>query len=134
MVALLLACALASGCISLARIRTGVAPGRSEVLALQKGAGLHEVLSICGVPQETLVQPDGLLLIYRERQFDFRRVGFEPAGALSAVDISGLISTALSNLKLVLQWGDFSERRLVVLFGQDERLLAYAFRDGAGKR
>ena len=133
-VALSLCLVLLFGCTALVRTRTGVAPTRLQVSELKTGASLREVLELCGAPLETLVQPDGLLLVYRERYFNYTRVGFEPGLLVGAVDITGLVAGALSNLQLVLQWGFVSERRLVVLFDSDERVSAYAFRDRRGRR
>jgi hypothetical protein len=118
-----------SGCISLVRTETGTVPPSSTVAGLQRGASLEEVLAVCGVPVQTLAQPDGLLLIYRERHYDFKRVGFEPAIAVVLIDFTGIVSTMLRNLKLVFEWGKVAERRLVVLFDEDDRLAAFAYRD-----
>ncbi len=128
-IALLVCSWISGGCVSMARTETGSAPGDETVASLEKGASLDEVLALCGVPVQTLVQPDGLLLIYRERHFDYKRIGFEPSAATAFFDMTGLITEVLSNLKLVLQWGDIKERRLVILFDEDERLLAHAYRD-----
>ena len=125
---------LSSGCVSLARTQTGSAPASESIAALQKGASLGDVLALCGVPLQTLVQPDGLLLIYRERHYNFKRIGFEPSTVATFVDFTRFVREALANFKLVLQWGDVKERRLVVLFDEDERLLAYAHRDAEGNR
>ena len=128
-VGLLLAANLLSGCVSLARTETGSAPEPAIEADLRRGASLAEVLALCGVPLETIVQPDGLLLIYRARYYDFKRMGFEPALLLGLVDFTGFVRAAFQNIKLVLEWGQVKERRLVILFDEEERVLAYAYRD-----
>ena len=129
---LLLGAACASGCVSLIRVKQGSAPDASTVAGLQKGATLAEVLTLCGAPVEAVAQPDGLLLIYRERRYDLQRIGFDPSRGLGAVDASGVVANALGNLKLIIEWGEMVESRLVVLFDRDERVVAFAYRDEEG--
>lgn len=122
------------GCVSLARSEIGSAPTPEVVAQLEEGTSFGDVLATCGVPFEIIEQPDGRLLVYRERHYRFRRVGFEPALLVGLVDITGALRAALANLKLVFEWGRVEERRLVVLFDRDERLLAVAYRDVDGAR
>jgi hypothetical protein len=120
---------IGTGCISLIETETGSAPGPEAVERLRKGASLDVVLEICGAPVQTVAQPDGLLLVYRERHYDFKRVGFEPGIVASLVDFTGIIRTTLENMKLVFEWGVVVERRLVVLFDKQDRVSAIAYRD-----
>jgi hypothetical protein len=118
-----------SGCVSLARSEIGSAPPPETVARLEVGASFEEVIDTCGVPLETIEQPDGRLLIYRERHYQFRRFGFEPGLVIGLVDITGIVGAALANLNLVLEWGEVDERRLVVLFDPEKRMSAFAYRD-----
>jgi hypothetical protein len=119
----------AGGCISLARSEIGSAPEAASVAQLRKGASFQDVIEICGVPMETIQQREGRLVIYRERHYRFRRIGFDPGLVAGFVDITGLLRAAIANLKLVLEWGRVEERRLVVLFDRDDRVSAVAYRD-----
>jgi len=133
-VALLLAGNVLVGCVSLVRTETGSAPPPVVAAELRRGASLAEVLSKCGVPLETIAQPDGLLLIYRARYYDFKRMGFEPALLLGVVDFTGFARAILQNIKLVFEWGKVEERRLVVLFDENEQMVAHAYRDAGEAR
>jgi hypothetical protein len=126
---LLLLSLFAGGCISLARSEIGSAPEAASVAQLRKGASFQDVIEICGVPMETIQQREGRLVIYRERHYRFRRIGFDPGLVAGFVDITGLLRAAIANLKLVLEWGRVEERRLVVLFDRDDRVSAVAYRD-----
>lgn len=116
------------GCVSIAKSEIGSVPSPQVVAELQKGAALAEVVSTYGVPIETIVQPDGILFIYRERHYRLRRVGFEPGLIAGGVNVTGILGAVLANLKLVFEWGKVEEGRLVVLFDEDERLAAVAYR------
>jgi hypothetical protein len=126
---LLLSSLFAGGCISLAKSEIGSAPEPATVAQLRKGVTFEEVVEICGVPMETIYQREGILLIYRERHYRFKRFGFDPGLVAGLVDITGLVRTAVANLKLILEWGRVEERRLVVLFDRDDRVAAIAYRD-----
>lgn len=117
------------GCVALAKTETGSAPSAQVVSELGESATLNDVLSICGVPLETIVQPDGLLLIYRARYSDFKRVGFEPGVAIGLVDFTGIGRAILQNIKLVFEWGKVEDRSLVVLVGPEDRVIGLAYRD-----
>jgi len=122
------------GCVSVARSEIGSAPEPSAIAGLSPGSTFDDVIAACGVPLETIVQPDGRLLIYRERHYTFRRLGFEPGLLAAFIDVTGFLRAAVANLELVLEWGQVAERRLVVLFDDEDRVAAIAYRDLAGDR
>lgn len=131
--AVLLSAALfSSGCVSFVRTRQGTAPDAPALQALQSQATLAEVLQACGTPTETWLAPDGLILVYREQQYAFDRLGLSVSQILTFVDVSQVAATVLSNLRLILERGRMSERRLVVQLDGDDRLVAFAYSDFEG--
>ena len=124
--------AVASGCFTLARTEAGSVPSSEAVAAIREGAALEAVVARLGPPLQMVDQADGLLLVYRERATVWRRIGIQPGLLLQLVDLSGVIGAAAANLSFVYEWGHVSERRLVVLFDEDERVETVAYRGRAG--
>ena len=118
------------GCVSIAHTETGSAPPPEAVAGVREGEPIEDVVARLGVPLQTVDQANGKLIVYRKRDYVFRRLGFEPGVALRFVDVTGLVSSFIANVKLVLEWSDVDERRLVVLFDEEERVQAIAYRPG----
>ena len=121
-----------SACFTLARTEQGSAPSAAGVAEIRRGARLEYVIERLGAPVQTVEQREGLLLVYRAREFVWRRIGIQPGLLFQFVDPVGGVGAALSNLSFVYQWGDVSERRLVVLFDEEQRVETVAFRDQGG--
>jgi hypothetical protein len=123
-----------AGCATVSRDVVGTVPPAAAVAAVGEGASIGEVLEHLGAPLEYWSSPDGLLLIWRERRYDFERLQLDPSFGLRFVSLDPTIGSALANLRLVLQRGKLREQRLAVLFDRAGRVIAVAERDGDGKR
>ena len=82
------------GCVTVAESEAGYVPSPARIAELRKGASFAEVIETCGVPVETFDQPDGKLLVYRNRLSLYRRIGFEPAVARAP---DGAVDTPAAN-------------------------------------
>jgi hypothetical protein len=103
-------------------------------VAVHEGASVAEVLERLGAPLEYWSAPDGLLLIWRARRYDYDRLEFDTSRALTLLAFEPLVGTALRNLKLVLERGALHEERIAVLLDRNGRVIAVAQRDAAGQR
>ena len=131
---LLVLAAASSGCVTLNRHRLGDVPPPNEVVAVQEGDTVGEVLARLGAPLEWWQSPDSLIVIWREWHYDYDRLELDPSRPLGYVPIDPLLGSLLQNLKLILERGTLREERLAVLFDRDGRVIAVAHRDGEGKR
>jgi hypothetical protein len=75
-----------------------------------------------------------MLLIWRERRYDYDRFEFNPARGLSRLSLDPLLGSALSNLKLILERGTLREERVAVLFDLNGRVVAVSQRDAENRR
>jgi hypothetical protein len=123
-----------SGCYTMLRGVEEKAPSTESIRGLTVGAPVAEVLEQLGVPNETWAQPDGLLLVYRQRFYDYDRVGIDPSSTLRFIDVSQTTSGLLENLSLTLEWGRLTENRLALLFDPEQRLVTWAWRGRDGTR
>lgn len=116
------------------RTTVGTVPPAAAVTAIDAGASIGEVLARLGVPVEYWSAPDGLLLIWRERRYDFDHVDFDPSLGLPLASLDPTIGSLLANLRLTLERGTLREERVAVLFDRAGRVVAVAHRDGEGRR
>jgi hypothetical protein len=126
--------ALAPGCVTLGRTKTGTMPPADAIEGLRKGEPLGAVVRRCGAPVEAHLHGGGLLILYRERRYDYDRLGLDPSRAVGYLGVNSAAGDALSNLKLVLERGTLAEDRLALLFDRDDRLVAIAYRGADGRR
>lgn len=122
------------GCVALGRYRVGEVPSSEAIAAVAEGANIEEVLARLGAPVESWMAPDGLLLIWRERSYNYERLEIDPSRPLGYVSIDPFLGAALENIKLILERGALREDRVAVLFDRDGRVIAVAQRDGEGRR
>lgn len=122
------------GCVTLGRTTSGGIPPAAAVAEIRKGDGVGHVLARLGAPVELSVAPDGMLFIWRERAYEFDRLGIDPSRAISFLDLGGIASDALSNLRLILERGTMRDERVAVLFDPAGRVTAVAHRDREGRR
>jgi hypothetical protein len=132
--AALLAAAMAAGCAAVGRNVTGSVPAPAAVGAVEEGASVGDVLARLGAPLEYWLAPDGMLLIWRRRHYDYERLELDPSQGLSFLSVDPVVGTVLSNLKVILERGHASEDRIAVLFDGDGRVIAVAARDREGQR
>src|SRR5690606_10961316 len=101
----------------------------AAIADIRPGQPLAEVLAACGAPLEMWRQPEGLLLIYRRRHYDFTRVGIDPSRGIRLFGISNAAATtALGNLKLTYETAELTADRLAVLLDRADRVVAVAYR------
>jgi hypothetical protein len=112
----------------------GTVPPPAAVTAIAEGASIGEVLERLGAPMEYSLAPDGLLLIWRERRYDFDHVDLDPSLGLPLASLDPTIGSVLANFKLTLERGTLREERVAVLFDHAGRVIAIAHRDGEGRR
>ena len=124
--------AAATACVTVGRTTIGSMPPEDAVRALKKGASVAEVLRSCGAPVEAWSQPEGLLLVYRRRHYNFGRYGFDASQALRVVDASNDVAAVVANLSLTIEEGTLGDDRLAVLFDRDGRLVTLAARTWDG--
>jgi hypothetical protein len=129
-----LAAALLAGCATLGRTTTGTMPPPAAIEAVALGATVDEVLARLGAPVEYWRAPDGLLLVWRARRYDFDRLELDPSNGLSFVSLEPTLGAALANVRLTLERGTLREERVAVLFDAGGRVVAVAHRDGGGRR
>jgi hypothetical protein len=122
------------GCVALGRYRVGDVPSVAAVTEVPEGASIADVLTRLGAPVESWMAPDGLLLVWRERRYDYERLEIDPSRPLGYVPIDPVLGSALENIKLILERGTLREERVAVLFDRDGRVVAVAQRDGEGRR
>jgi hypothetical protein len=123
-----------SGCVVLGRNTSGTVPAAAAVAALSEGATIDQVLERLGAPLEYFMAPDGLLLVWRERRYDYDRLELDASRGLSFVSLDPIVGSVLNNLRLVLERGKLHEERIAVLFDQGGRVIAVAHRDAEGTR
>jgi hypothetical protein len=128
------AAAASGGCVTIGRTTTGSSPSAEATIGLNPGAPISLVLRRLGAPTETWRQPEGLILLYRKRTYDYDRLGFEPSRAIAILSLDPILGDALSNLKLTLERANLLEERVAVLFDRDNRVVAVAHRDCEGRR
>lgn len=132
--ALAVAAGMLAGCAWMGRTTVGTVPRPADVRALDEGASVGEVLERLGVPVEYWFAPDGLLLIWRERRYDFDHLDIDPSLGLPLVSLEPTIGSMLANFKLTLERGTLREESVAVLFDRSGRVVAIAHRDGEGRR
>jgi hypothetical protein len=123
-----------SGCVVLGRNTVGSVPSPAAVAGVPVGADVEDVLQRLGAPVELSIAPDGMLLIWRERHYDYDRFEFNPSRGLSRLSLDPVLGSALSNLKLILERGTLREERVAVLFDRDGRVVAVSQRDAENRR
>jgi len=121
----------APGCVALGRGQAGSIPSQETISALEEGDTIAVVLTSCGPPLEVWRHPDGMVLIWRSRRFDYDRIGIDPSRAVSFLEVANVAATLLSNLKLTFEWATAFEDRLVAIFDRSDRLVAWAYREGS---
>ncbi len=131
---LALALGALSGCVVLGRNTVGSVPSAAAVAGVPLGAEIGEVVQRLGAPIDLSLAPDGMLLIWRERRYDYDRFDFDPSQGLSFLSLDPVLGSALSNLKLVLERGTLREERVAVLFDRDGRVIAVSQRDADNRR
>ena len=80
---------------------------------------MTESLDLLGAPLEYHRHPDGIILVYRHREYDFLRVGLEPDLILTFLAAERVTSSLLENLRLVIESGDEFEERVAVYYDRD---------------
>jgi hypothetical protein len=123
-----------SGCVVVGRNTVGSVPSAAVVAGVAKGAEIGEVVQRLGAPVDLSLAPDGMLLIWRERRYDYDRLEIDPSQGLSFLSVDPILGSALSNLKLILERGILREERVAVLFDRDGRVVAVSQRDGENRR
>jgi len=118
----------------LGRNTVGSVPSPAAVDGVPMGAGIEDVLQLLGAPVELSLAPDGMLLIWRERRYDYDRFEFNPSRGLSRLSLDPVLGSALSNLKLILERGTLREERVAVLFNREGRVVAVSQRDAENRR
>ncbi len=132
--ALAVAVALLAGCAWMGQTTVGTVPPPAAVMAIDEGASVADVLERLGVPVEYWSAPDGLLLIWRARRYDFDHLDIDPSLGLPLASLDPTIGSALANFKLTLERGTLHEDCVAVLFDRDGRVVAVVGRDGEGRR
>ena len=132
--ALALGLACAAGCATIGRTNAGSVPPVSAVADVRQGATVGEVLERLGAPLESWLAPDGLLLVWREQQYDFERLELDPTRALPLSSLDPTIGALLANVKVIFERGTAGEDRVAVLFDRAGRVQAVAHRDRSGHR
>ena len=118
--ALLAAGALAGGCISVGQQTSGNPVRWDRAAAIEPGSTtLSEALLLLGAPDQMQRHPDGLMLMWRRRAYDYSRLGIEPDRLISFIPTSRVVATVLSNFSLVIEDGVEREDRLALLVGPD---------------
>lgn len=123
-----------SGCVVLGRNTVGSVPSTAAVAGVPLGAEIGEVVQRLGAPIDLSLAPDGMLLIWRQRRYDYDRFDFDPSQGLSFLSLDPVLGSALSNLKLVLERGTLREERVAVLFDRGGRVIAVSQRDADNRR
>jgi hypothetical protein len=123
-----------SGCVVLGRNTVGSVPSAAAVDGVPIGAEIGEVVQRLGAPVDLSLAPDGMLLIWRERHYNYDRLEIDPSQGLSFLSLDPILGSALSNLKLVLERGTLSQERVAVLFDRDGRVIAVSQRDAENRR
>ena len=123
-----------SGCVVLGRSTVASVPSATAVAGVTNGAEIGEVVQRLGAPVDLSLAPDGLLLIWRERHYDYDRFEFDPSQGLSFLSLDPILGATLSNLKLILERGILREERVAVLFDRDGRVIAVSQRDAENRR
>ncbi len=123
-----------TGCVVLGRNTVGSVPSPAAVAGVPLGAEIGEVVQRLGAPIDLSLAPDGMLLIWRQRRYNYDRFDFDPSQGLSFLSLDPVLGSALSNLKLVLERGTLREERVAVLFDRDGRVIAVSQRDADNRR
>jgi hypothetical protein len=131
---LAVAVGLLAGCAWMGRTTVGTVPSAADVATIREGASVADVVERLGVPVEYWSQPDGLLLIWRARRYDFDHVDLDPSLGLPLASLDPTIGTVLANFKLTLERGTLREDCLAVLFDRAGHVVAVAHRDRDGRR
>lgn len=134
LVLLVLTAAPLSGCVVLGRSTEGSVPSAAAVARVSKGTEIGEVVRRLGAPVDLSLAPDGMLLIWRERRYDYDRLEFDPSQGLSFLSLDPILGSALSNLRLILERGTLRQERVAVLFDRDGRVIAVTQRDADNRR
>jgi hypothetical protein len=123
---------LAPACITIGRTTIGSMPPQKAVLTLRHGQTIPEVLAACGAPVEAWAQPEGLLLMWRRRRYDYGRYGLDASQALRFVTVSNVLADIVGNLSLTIEDGTLGDDRLAVLFDREGRVVAISQRTWDG--
>lgn len=123
-----------SGCVVLGRNTVGSVPSDAAVAGVAKGTEIGEVVRRLGAPVDLSLAPDGMLLIWRERRYDYDRLELDPSQGLSFLSLDPILGSVLSNLKLILERGTLREERVAVLFDRDGYVIAVSQRDAEDRR
>ena len=129
----MLALAVCGGCAVVGRSVVGTVSTSVAVATVEEGASVGEVLARLGAPVEYWLAPDGLLLIWRQRHYDYERLALDPSRGLSYLSVDPIVSSVLNNLKLVFERGTLTEQRIAVLFDDEGRVIAVAARGREGR-
>jgi hypothetical protein len=70
-----------------------------------------------------------MLLIWRERHYDYDRLEIDPSQGLSFLSLDPILGSVLANLKLVLERGTLRQERVAVLYSRAQRSVV-SFRAG----
>jgi hypothetical protein len=132
--ALTLGARILTGCATLGRATVGTVPSAAAIATVSEGATIGEVLDRLGAPLEYWLAPDGMLLVWRERRFDYDRLGLDPSRGVAFLALDATLGSLLANMKLTLERGQLREARLAVLFDRGGRVVVVAYRDGEGRR
>jgi len=123
-----------TGCTTLGRSTVGMVPPPAAIAAVGEGATIGEVLNRLGAPLESWLAPDGMLLVWRQRRYDYDRLELDPSRGISFLALDPTIGSLLANVKLILERGHLREARLAVLFDRHGHVVAIAYRDADGRR
>ena len=116
--ALVLAASL-GGCITFISATQGPKIDPDKLAQVERGkTKLPELLALLGAPQEVHNHADGRLLVYRHRLRHTFRLGLSISQALRAIDLSQVVSEALSNVSLTVERINAGEDRLMVLIDE----------------
>jgi hypothetical protein len=111
---------LLAGCFTLGHTSEGNPIAWDAVEKIQVGTHtMRETLDLLGAPLEYHRHPDGTLLVYRARYYDYWRLGLEPDFILTFTAADRLSAGVLENLRLVVESGAEFEERVAVYFDRE---------------
>jgi hypothetical protein len=120
-----LLCLTATGCFTVGRVTEGNPVAWEAVDTLEVGTHtVADVIGALGSPLEYHRHPDGMLLVYRSRRYNYWRMGVEPDLLLSFAAVDRATSSVLENLRLVVETGDEFEDRVAAYFDRSGVLAA----------
>lgn len=110
----------AGGCVSVGATHDGNPIRWARVAELEPGrTTLAQTLALLGAPDTLQRHPDGTMLMWRSRFYDYTRLGLEPDRLLNLAPLNRAAATVLGNLSLVVEDGVQHEDRVAVLLDHD---------------